>query len=221
MDPQILTPLLTGGFTLAAGVVGAVLAGVFARLGQKRGYQAEIDRQWITDRRAVYARYLALAEVMHREIDSIACFLSCDGKDKVKQEDDDLISEGLIDYFATWEDDLQPLLGELQLVASRNVADLADRVSGALMEMTRFLELRQAFTSYYPVWFQAQDLIHVLRNEMRVELGLDSHGESSRADHDWPWLASRPSAETYIQTHPDQKDSHVRPTPSPRSDSSA
>lgn len=211
MDAQILTPILTGSFTLAAGVTGAVLAGVFARRGDNRRHQGEVDRQWVTDRRAVYARYLALAEVMHREVDAIACFLSYDGKKKVKQEDDDFISEGLTDYFATWEDELQPLLGELQLVASKNVADLADRVSGALMEVTSFLERRQAFTRYHPVWFQTQDLIHVLRNEMRVELGLASHGDSARVDDDWPWLKSKPSSESYIQDHSGQEESEGAP----------
>ncbi|MFW0769503.1 hypothetical protein ACLRGH_05680 [Arthrobacter koreensis] len=207
MDSQILTSILTGSFTLVAGVIGAVLAGVFSRRAENRRHQAEIDRQWVTDRRAVYARYLALAEVMHREVDAIASFLSYDGKKEVKKEDDDFISEGLTDYFATWENKLQPLLGEVQLVASKNVTDLADRVSGALIELTGFLERRQAFTSYYPVWFQAQDLIHVLRNEMRVELGLGSHGDSARVDDEWPWLASRPSADSYIQDHSGQRDS--------------
>lgn len=204
VDLQILTSILTGSFTLAAGVMGAVLAGAFARRGERRRQQSEVDRQWVIDRRSVYANYLALAEVMHREIDLLACFLSYDGKAKIKPDDDDFISEGLTSYFATWEDELQPRLGELQLVASNNVADLADRVSGALMELTIFLERRRAFTSYYPVWFQAQDLIHVLRNEMRVELGLPSHGDSARIEHSWPWLASRPSAEHYIQDHSGQ-----------------
>ncbi|MGO4431762.1 hypothetical protein AB4Y88_00245 [Paenarthrobacter sp. RAF9] len=204
MESQILTPILTGGFTLAAGIIGAVLAGIFARRGERSRNQAEVDRQWVTDRRAVYARYLALAEVMHREVDTIALFLSYDGKEEITPEDDESIVHGLADYFATWDDELQPLLGEVQLVASKEVADLADRVSGALMELTSFIERREAFTSYYPVWFQTQDLIHVLRNEMRVELGLVSHGDSERGD-DWPWLKSRPAAESYIQDHSSQE----------------
>ncbi|MGR0160783.1 hypothetical protein [Paenarthrobacter nitroguajacolicus] len=200
MESQILTPILTGGFTLAAGIIGAVLAGIFARRGERSRNQAEVDRQWVTDRRAVYARYLALAEVMHREVDTIAVFLSYDGINKIAPEEDAFISDELIDYLSTWENDLQPLLGEVQLVASKEVADLAERVSGALMELTSFIERREAFTSYYPVWFQAQDLIHVLRNQMRVELGLVSHEDAERGD-DWPWLKSRPAAESYIQDH--------------------
>lgn len=206
MDSQLAAPILTGSFTLVAGVIGAVLAGVFARRGENRRQQAEVSRQWVADRRAVFAKYLALAEVMHREIDAIAVFLSYDGKKEITPEDEESISDGLISYFGSWEDELQPLLGELQLVASMKVADIADRVSGALMEMTVFLERREAFTSYYPMWFQTRDLIHVLRNEMRVELGLPSHGDSARVDEDWPWLDSRPPYEAYIQDHSDQED---------------
>jgi hypothetical protein len=204
MDIQLATSLLTGGFTLGAGIVGAVLAGVFARRGEDRRHKAEVGRQWLTDRRAVYAKYLALAEVMQRQIDAVAVFLSYDGVKEIEAEDDELISVGLIEYITTWEDDLQPLLGELQLVATQKVADLADRVSGALMEMTVFLERRQAFTAYYPMWFQSQDLIHVLRNEMRADLGLASQGETTRSTTAWPWLESRPPYESYIQNHPEQ-----------------
>jgi hypothetical protein len=203
MDIQFATSLLTGGFTLGAGIVGAVLAGVFARRGENSRHKAELDRQWLTDRRAVYAKYLALAEVMQREIDAVAVFLSYDGVKKIKAGDDELISVGLSEYFTTWEDDLQPLLGELQLVATHKVADLADRVSGALMEMTVFLERREVFTAYYPMWFQSQDLIHVMRNEMRADLGLASQGETARSDTSWPWLESRPPYESYIQNHPE------------------
>lgn len=69
-----------------------------------------------------------------------------------------------MEYYAKWEDSLQPLLGEVQLLATGSVADLADRVSGALMEITWRVDKRAPFISYYPAWFQAQDLLHVLRD---------------------------------------------------------
>lgn len=204
MDIQLATSLLTGGFTLGAGIIGAVLAGVFARRGEDRRHKAEVGRQWLTDRRAVYAKYLALAEVMQRQIDGVAVFLSYDGVTEIEAEDEEQISSGLTEYITTWENDLQPLLGELQLVATQKVADLADRVSDALMETTVFLEKRQAFTAYYPMWFQTQDLIHVLRNEMRSDMGLASQGETARSTATWPWLESRPPYESYIQSLPEQ-----------------
>ena len=175
-------------------------AGSFERDAQG---QVEDSRRWLLDRRAVYAKYLALAEVMLREIDGVATFLSYDGDSEISDEDDDIISEGLTEYFITWNDSLQPLLGEIQLLATNHVADLADRVSGAMMEITWRVEKRHAFTSYYPAWFQAQDLLHVLRDAMRAELGLPvlSSLTAGPREDDWPWLNSRPSYESYIQQH--------------------
>ncbi|WP_147422523.1 hypothetical protein [Pseudarthrobacter phenanthrenivorans] len=168
-----------------------------------RKVKVEDSRRWLLDRRAVYAKYLALAEVMLREIDGVAAFLSYDGESEISDKDDDIISEGLTEYFTTWNDSLQPLLGEIQLLATNHVADLADRVSGALMEITWRVEKRHAFTSYYPAWFQAQDLLHVLRDAMRAELGLPvlSSLTAGPREDDWPWLDSRPSYESYIQQH--------------------
>ena len=40
------------------------------------------------------------------------------------------------------------------------------------MELTSLVEPKGVFTQYYPTWFQAQDLLEVLRDAMRVELGL-------------------------------------------------
>jgi hypothetical protein len=45
-------------------------------------------------RRTVYAKYLGLAEVMLREIDGLAVFLSYDGKVKISTEGEEAISEG-------------------------------------------------------------------------------------------------------------------------------
>jgi hypothetical protein len=203
MDPQTATALLTGGFTIAGGVAVAILSALLSRSNEFRKVKVEDDRRWLLDRRAIYAKYLGLAEVMLREIDGVAAFLSYDGANEISSEDEEFILQGLTDYFAKWDESLQPLLGEVQLLATGNVADLADRVSGALMEITWRIEKRASFTSYYPAWFQAQDLLQVLRDAMRTELGLPALGSLTagpRGD-DWPWLDSRPSYESYIQQH--------------------
>ncbi len=112
--------------------------------------------------------------------------------------------EELQAYFAKWEDELQPLLGEVQLLASPKVADLSDRVSGALMEITAQVEIEGSFSEYYPGWFQADDLINVTRNAMREELGLEAVGSDRwalRRDNGWPWLDERPPRESYVQEH--------------------
>jgi hypothetical protein len=145
------------------------------------------------DRRASYAKYLGVAESLLREIDGVAVHLSYDGESEVSAEDEEMLSEGLSQYFIKWEESLQPLVGEVQLLSMGEVAELADRVSGALMDVTWRIEKRRPFTAYYPAWFQAQDLLHVLRDAMRTELGLPALADIAVGprDADWPWLKSR------------------------------
>lgn len=150
MDPQSSTALVTGGFTIAGGVAVAILSALLGRSGEKRKVKVDDDRRWLMDRRTVYAKYLGLAEVMLREIDGIAAFLSYDGKDKITPEDEAMLAEGLSDYFAKWEESLQPLLGEVQLLAVGEVADLADRVSGALMDVTWRIEKPHSLLTTLP-----------------------------------------------------------------------
>lgn len=67
------------------------------------------------------------------------------------------------------------------------------------MEITGVVETRGPFVNYYPVWFRAQDLLGVLRNTMRAELGLnDAIAAAYPRDTEWPWLQDRPSEEEYI-----------------------
>lgn len=137
---------------------------------------------------------------MLREVDGVAVFLPYRGDEELSDEDDALIKDGLFEYFARWEEELQASLSDLQLVAGSKVADLADRVSGALMEITAPVETRGAFVEYYPGWFRAQDLLGVLRNAMRTELGLkDSISTVYPSDEDWPWLPDRPAEAEYVR----------------------
>jgi hypothetical protein len=185
------------------GLGGVLLGGLVNTLAAWRQRVAEDKRRWLADRRSLYATYLGIAASKLQEIDSLAVFLRHHPDDPMPSDEDQaFVKEGLYDYFSSWETDVQPALGEVQLLASDRVADLADRVSSALMEVTVFLELNQAFTDYYPVSFQAQDLLGVLRNAMREELGLGELPNTRvRDDPDYPWLADRPSRESYHQAH--------------------
>lgn len=137
---------------------------------------------------------------MLREIDGVAVFLPYRGVEEVTDEDATFMAGGLTDYFARWDDQLQPALSDVQLVAGSEVADLADRVSDALMEITGVVEKRGPFVNYYPSWFRAQDLTGVLRNAMRAELGLNDAIETAYPrDAEWPWLQDQPSEEEYIR----------------------
>lgn len=204
MDSETTAALLAGGFAIAGSFGGVLISGIVARRTDERRLAAEDERRWLTDRRASYSSYLGLAESMLKQIDSVAAFLSYDGEQPVADDDEELIAAGLAEYIVRWDEVLQPALGEVELLATPGVADLADRVSGALMSLTTYVETRRAFTEYYPSWFQAQDLVEVLKNAMRVELGVAARSQGAtigRELAEWPWLSDRPPREAYFQGH--------------------
>ena len=200
MDPQALAALMAGGFALAGTLAGVSLSTWFARRAEVERLREQDARRWLSDRRTSYATFLVLAESMLREIDGVAVFLSYDGMKGVPSEDEELRRDGLTTYFMRWDDELQPALVDVQLLAGAQVADLADRVTGALMEITSVIETKGAFTEFYPQWFRARDLLGVLRNAMRGELGLAEpvDAELPRSGN-WPWLSDRPTEEEYIR----------------------
>lgn len=200
MSLELVAVVVAGGFGVVGTVVGALMSTWLGRAADQRRLAAEDERRWQADRRHVYAAFLTMSESMLREIDGTAVLLSYDGKEQVSEEDEEYLADGMHDYIRRWDDELQPALGDVQLLASGRVADLADRVSGALLEVTTVVELRGAFTDYYPIWFRARDLLGVLRNAMRSELGLAEGIEGPvPEDADWPWLEDRPTEEEYIQ----------------------
>jgi hypothetical protein len=193
VDAALVTGI-AGFFGGAGGAVGARLIGGFIdNRSHDRSIRDEDARRWQHDRRVAYAAYLALANVMLREIDGVASPLPySDESEPISASDDASVVEGLLGYFSKWDDELQPALGEVQLLASPEVADMADRVSGALMEITAPVEQRLSFTDYHPDWLRAKELVVALTNVMRRELGLPEGAVEAfpaRRDPDWPWLS--------------------------------
>lgn len=200
MTPELFAVVVAGGFGVTGTIVGVVMTTWLGRSAERRRLAAEDDRRWLADRRRVYVAFLVLSQSMLREIDGVAGFLPYCGDEELADEDEAFIADGLMDYIARWDDQLQPMLSDVLLVAGSGVADLADRVSGALMEITGVVEKRGPFVNYYPGWFRAQDLLGVLRNAMRAELGLNDAIETNYPrDSEWPWLEDRPSEEEYIR----------------------
>ncbi|OBF46886.1 hypothetical protein A5778_25420 [Mycolicibacterium monacense] len=195
VDQPLNATLIAGLFGLGGALGGVLLSALTAKWSHARTVAAEDDRRWLIDRRTVYAAYLTLTEQMLREIDGIGVFLRYDDdKPPTSSQDNDTIQSDLSAYIAKWDDELQPRLGEVQLLASQEVADLADRVASALIEITSPIELRRTFGEYFPDWFRARDLVVILRNAMRVELGLEPaavDASPARRDPDWPWLTER------------------------------
>lgn len=195
--------VLSGALGVVGTVVGVVLNDVLGRSSEKRRLTADDERRWLQERRASYAAYLRLSIDLLRELDAVGVMLSYDGSEPISDEDEEIIRDGLPEYFHRWETELQSALADVQLIATPLVADLADRVSAALLEPTGVIELRRWFVEYYPIWFQADDLVGVLRNAMRKEIGVEVDPAAGRPHgDDWPWLPDRPSRESYLQHHP-------------------
>jgi hypothetical protein len=164
----------------------------------------EDKRRWLTDRRHSYAVYLRLAESMLEEISDLANFITDDGKTR-EPEDETLIKEGLHEYFTKWQDELQPALGDVLLLATSEVADLTHRTSDALMEISGRVEARQSFNVFLPDWYRTRDLIGAARNAMRAELGELAPLPPFPVPEDWPWLPDSPekTSATRVQNNQD------------------
>lgn len=194
------TALLTGGFGLLGALGGVLLNSAMTRGADERRLEAEDQRRWLTDRRAVFAAYLGLAEAILRELDAAAVHLR--KRHEPSQEDWDAVERAVAHFFRRWDDDLQPALGEVQLLASPTVADLAERVSWALIEISWDIQHWVPFEDYYSGWNLERDLLAVLRNAMRRELGLPETDDGAfPRDPTWPWLPDRPGCQEYLKDH--------------------
>lgn len=199
---------LVSGSIGIVGVIGGIwLTALTTKGAESRRLASEDQRRWQSERRSMYSAYLGYAEVLLRKVENVGVFLTYDEPGGLDLETEEIVQQGLLEYFEEWENTLQPALGEVQLLASPEVAELADRVSGALMECSGPIEQRSSFTEYCPTWFQTRDLINVLRNAMRAELGLTGMLDQVARSREWPWLPERPARDTYIQSHPGTKPS--------------
>ena len=183
---------------------GVLLGGVVNLLAAWRQRVADDKRRWLSDRRNLYARYLGLVASMLQGIHGVALQM----RDKFNAElDDEKVSEllgNLFDYRVHWSPQLESALGEIQLLGGEGVVDLADRMSGALVELADKVGIgaQDTYEEFSPIWYRALDLSKVLRNAMRRELRLVAlDAEPAPRPPDWPWLANRPAAAFY-EGHP-------------------
>jgi hypothetical protein len=194
VTPGLTTALLTGAFGLGGVLGGVLMTSHFAQRADQRRIASEDERRWLTDRRHVYAICLGILISMLREIDGTICFLSFDGTEPIPEKDESEIKERLLEYYMRWDDELQASLGEVQLLAEPEVAELADRTAWALMELGGFVESRQPFDSFTPYLNQTRTLIDITRNAMRKELGLTDPVKTFPMPEHWPWLQDEPES---------------------------
>ena len=86
------------------------------------------------------------------------------------------------------------------------------------MDITSPIEQRWTFDKYFPDWFRTQDLVVMMRNAMRGELGLPigaTDAYPARRDPDWPWLTPRLRPEDHNYGLKGDEPGHARLTGSP------
>lgn len=192
------TATTTWLLSLVAALLGSGATYLLSRAGDRRRLAAEDERRWLNDRRTLYARYLGLIERLERDADTIACFLPNDRHAPAMTEDDEqMVREMMIEWMERWDTELQPILSEMELLASPGVADLAARAAHgvlAAVPQTQYLgsgrrTITPAFYSdHWPTQQRAQALRERLRNGMRAELGLELVPGRESPDDNWPWL---------------------------------
>lgn len=200
MASDVSIALVTGAFTLGAGVGGVLLAGWQARKTEERHLAAEDARRWLDERRRIYANYLGLVEALLHLLDTAGVFLPSEDGRELSEQDEAVLEEDHGRFLGRWFDDLQPALADVRMMASTaSVADLADRVSGGLWIIAGMVDERHPYPEFHPAWFQAKDLAQVLRAAMRRELGLPAGDPAPfEREDDWPWLPDRPSRQSYV-----------------------
>lgn len=193
--------------TVLAALLGSAATYLLSRSGDRRRLAAEDERRWLNDRRTLYARYLGLVEHLEREADSIACFLPHDQEaPAMTDEDEHIVREMFQEWMERWDMELQPMLSEMELLATPKVADLAARAAHGILAAVpqpQYLGpgksriTPEAYSDHWPTQQMASGLRELLRNAMRVELGLDTVSNQAPGDHSWPWLPDQPSFEDH------------------------
>lgn len=121
-------------------------------------------------------------------------------------EDEQLAREMSQEWMERWDTELQPLLSEMELLATPDVADLAARAAHGILSAVpqpQYLGPGQskmtpdAYSDHWPTQQMATGLRELLRNAMRLELGLDPVSNQAPSDRNWPWLRDQPSFEDH------------------------
>jgi hypothetical protein len=184
---NVLLVLLPGALALFGSFGGAYLS-----------RKVEDSRRWHGDRRELYAKYLGLTSLLLNDIDGLGVYHPDNLQRPMLATETEHLDEGFSKYVGTWARQLQPALGEIQLLASAEVADLADRASSALFKLYAAFGKSSLF-EFIGMMRRTADLVSVLRDAMRRELGVSSelkpHGHSA----DWPWLPDRPPLSAYVE----------------------
>lgn len=184
--------IVTGAFGLGGVMGGAILTSFLSRRADQRRVQAEDERRWLSDRRHAYAALLAIVTAMQESLEAASMFLSNRTGGPLPEDDATMLQEDVTKIGKRWDQELQPALSEVQLLAGKDVAELADRTSLALITFIVYLdteaERRVEKSGDLPEYSNGtHKLIDALRNAMRQELGVPGLVKTFPASEP-PWL---------------------------------
>lgn len=194
VNTELLTPLLTGCFALVGGLGGVLLSNHLTTRAEEKRTANEDARRWLADRRLAYAKFLALVLPLYKDISGAMVFLPSAEGDTIPADNAVILSEATSEFYARWDEQLQPALEDVQLLSGQRVAELADRTSWALMEIAGMLDSRQTSDFTFEADKQTRHLMQETRNAMRAELGMKDPVTTYPMPKDWPWLPSKDQA---------------------------
>lgn len=192
----MIGPILTGAFALGGSLGGVLVAAHLGRRAERERTEVEDRRRWVGEWRHTYAAYLGIARSMYGELESAGNCLLPEFKEKATGELDKR-ADALV---AKWHTELQPALGEVLLIATPEVAELAARLADGLLNLTAVLIAQERYSIFESWTDKCGELFGSLINRMRSELGLpgelDSRlvANSAFEREDWPWLPSAPGS---------------------------
>ncbi|MCZ2810233.1 hypothetical protein O2W15_02175 [Modestobacter sp. VKM Ac-2979] len=182
---DLAPPLVTGVFALAGASAGALLSGLVSRASDKRRVKAEDDRRWLADRRLIYSTFLGVIESMLNDLERVSHLLGGESK-QLAEEDKQALEAANDAYERRWANDLRPAFGQLRLIASLPVVELAERLAGFGGHVggvqVPFFEGGMV-QEYLRRMLRTRDVVSELLAEMRSELGLPPT-EKRRS---WAW----------------------------------
>jgi hypothetical protein len=195
MDPTLTASVLTGAFALGGSLSGVLITAHLTRRSQQERLAIEDHRRWVAEWRHTYAGYIGITRSIFDDLIAAGnCLLPEFKEDQANELD--LRADKLV---ARWHTELQPALGEMMLIATPDVAELAARLGDGLLYLIAVL-IENKNSSTFDSWTgKCGQLLEVLINKMRSEMGLPGAIKSELIDEsvekkgEWPWLSSAAS----------------------------
>jgi hypothetical protein len=135
MDPTLTASVLTGAFALGGSLSGVLVTAYLKRRAERERIAVEDRRRWVAEWRHAYAGYLGIARSISDDLVAAGNYLRPES-DKEAAKELDLHTDKLV---KKWHIKLQPALGEVMLIATPEVVELAARLADGLLYLIAVL----------------------------------------------------------------------------------